>query len=60
MLCYVMLCYICFRVVCLFLQAGKGMLRSMIGDLNAMADIVPVDYSANMMLAIAWHRVIKR
>jgi len=41
-------------------QAGKGMLRSMIGDFNAVADIVPVDFSANMMLAIAWHRVVKR
>ena len=36
------------------------MLRSMIGDLNAIADIIPVDFSANMMLAIAWHRVVKR
>lgn len=44
----------------LSLQAGKGMLRSMIGDLNAVADIIPVDFSANMMLAIAWHRVVKR
>lgn len=42
------------------LQAGKGMLRSMIGDFNAVADIIPVDFSANMMLAIAWHRVVKR
>lgn len=44
----------------LFVAAGKGMLRSMIGDLNAVADIIPVDFSANMMLAIAWHRVVKR
>ena len=36
------------------------MLRSMIGNLNAVADIIPVDFSANMMLAIAWHRVVKR
>ncbi|PFX13405.1 Fatty acyl-CoA reductase 1 [Stylophora pistillata] len=43
----------------LFVAAGKGMLRSMIGDLNAIADIIPVDYSANMLLAIAWHRVAK-
>ena len=32
----------------------------MIGDWNAIADIIPVDYSANMLLAIAWHRVAKR
>lgn len=44
----------------LFVAAGKGMLRSMIGDFNAVADIIPVDYCANMMLAIAWHRVVKR
>ena len=32
----------------------------MIGDFNAIADLIPVDYCANMMLAIAWHRVVKR
>ena len=48
------------KVMFPLLQAGKGMLRSMIGDLNAVADIIPVDFSANMMLAIAWHRVVKR
>ena len=32
----------------------------MMGELNALADIIPVDFSANMMLAIAWHRVTKR
>ena len=36
------------------------MLRSMMGELNAVADIIPVDFSANMMLAIAWHRVAER
>ncbi|KAK2565592.1 Fatty acyl-CoA reductase 1 [Acropora cervicornis] len=41
-------------------EAGKGVLRSMIGDFNAVADLIPVDYCANMMLAIAWHRVVKR
>ena len=30
------------------------MLRSMIGDLNAVADIIPVDLAANMMIAITW------
>lgn len=44
----------------LFVAAGKGMLRSMMGELNAVADIIPVDFSANMMLAIAWHRVTKK
>lgn len=44
----------------LFVAAGKGVLRSMIGDFNAVADLIPVDYCANMMLAIAWHRVVKR
>lgn len=44
----------------LFVAAGKGLLRSMIGDFHALADIIPVDFCANMMLAIAWHRVVKR
>ena len=32
----------------------------MIGSNSAIADIVPVDICANMMIAIAWHTAIKR
>ena len=60
--CWLSLHFVCIYTLYtyLFLKAGKGMLRSMIGDFNAVADIIPVDYCANMMLAIAWHRVVKR
>lgn len=32
----------------------------MIGSNSAIADIVPVDICANMMIAIAWHTATKR
>uniref|UniRef100_A0A915J8A3 Fatty acyl-CoA reductase n=1 Tax=Romanomermis culicivorax TaxID=13658 RepID=A0A915J8A3_ROMCU len=37
-------------------QIGKGLLRSMIGDSNATADIVPVDVVSNVLIVTAWHR----
>lgn len=33
---------------------SKGLLRSMVGDENATADIVPVDVVVNLLLASAW------
>ena len=36
------------------------MLRTMIGSSSAIADIVPVDICANMMIAIAWHTAVKQ
>lgn len=38
----------------LYLACGKGVLRVMKGDVNAKADIIPVDFCANMLIAIAW------
>ena len=38
------------------LQAGKGLLRSMIADTRVIADLVPVDLPVNMMIAVAWAR----
>lgn len=32
----------------------------MIGSNSAIADIVPVDICANMMIAIAWHTAVKQ
>jgi len=32
----------------------------MLGSSQAMADIVPVDICANMMIAVAWHTALKR
>jgi hypothetical protein len=42
------------------LQAGKGMLRFMKGDFNAIADIIPVDTAVNMMICVAWETGTKR
>ncbi|XP_048584995.1 fatty acyl-CoA reductase 1 [Nematostella vectensis] len=44
----------------LFVAAGKGMLRSMPGDLNSVGDVIPVDIAAHMMICIAWHTAQKR
>ncbi|CAF0792848.1 unnamed protein product [Didymodactylos carnosus] len=44
----------------LLVSIGKGMLRAMLGNSDARADIIPVDIVVNMMLAIAWHTAIKR
>ncbi|CAF4317216.1 unnamed protein product, partial [Rotaria magnacalcarata] len=38
----------------LVVATGKGMLRTMLGSNNAIADIVPVDVCVNMMICIAW------
>ncbi|XP_033126302.1 fatty acyl-CoA reductase 1-like [Anneissia japonica] len=43
----------------LFIATGKGLLRSMKGDTEAIVDISPVDYVVNMMVAAAWHTAIK-
>jgi alcohol-forming fatty acyl-CoA reductase len=39
----------------LYIAAAHGVLRVMKGDPWAICDIVPVDYCANITLAIAWH-----
>lgn len=38
----------------MYIAAAHGMLRVMRGDNWAISDIVPVDYCANIILAIAW------
>ena len=37
------------------MQIGKGALRTMLGDRNAIADIVPVDYAVDVLMAVPWH-----
>lgn len=44
----------------LFVAAGKGVLRSMFGDVNATADIVPVDLAVNMLVCVGWYAGTKR
>ncbi len=39
------------------MQVGKGVLTNMRGDVDAVADVVPVDLVANMMVATAVYRL---
>jgi fatty acyl-CoA reductase len=38
----------------LFPACGKGVLSAMLGNHEAIADIIPVDVSVNLMIAVAW------
>ncbi|KAK3603205.1 hypothetical protein CHS0354_036132 [Potamilus streckersoni] len=38
----------------LLASIGKGVLRSIKGDFHATADIIPVDFVSNMIIAAAW------
>lgn len=40
----------------LFIACGMGLLRSMIGKPDAIADIVPVDIVSNVIIAAPWYR----
>ncbi|XP_060074421.1 fatty acyl-CoA reductase 1-like [Ylistrum balloti] len=39
---------------------GCGLLRIMKGDFHATADIIPVDFTAKMMIATAWYTVVHK
>ncbi|XP_046980427.1 putative fatty acyl-CoA reductase CG5065 [Schistocerca americana] len=39
----------------MLLAAGKGLLHSAIGDPDANGDLIPVDYTANAIIALVWH-----
>lgn len=43
----------------IFPAAGTGVLRSMLGNHDAVADIIPVDIPVNLMIAIAWYTALK-
>ncbi|XP_030845030.1 LOW QUALITY PROTEIN: fatty acyl-CoA reductase 1 [Strongylocentrotus purpuratus] len=38
-----------------FIAVGKGLLRTMIGDADAVVDISPVDFVVNAMIGATWH-----
>ncbi|XP_049767049.1 fatty acyl-CoA reductase 1-like isoform X4 [Schistocerca cancellata] len=38
-----------------FIAGGKGVLRVMMARLNLTADVIPVDYTANAIIIVAWH-----
>jgi fatty acyl-CoA reductase len=44
----------------LIVGLGKGVFRSMLSDLKASADFVPVDTVVNLMIAVAWNITIQR
>ncbi|XP_049942289.1 fatty acyl-CoA reductase 1-like [Schistocerca serialis cubense] len=39
----------------MLLAAGKGLLHSAIGDPDANGDLIPVDCTANAIIALVWH-----
>ncbi len=41
-------------------EVGKGMLRTMIGNITLVADIVPVDVVSNLMIVSAWYRTVAK
>ncbi|XP_019646859.1 PREDICTED: fatty acyl-CoA reductase 1-like, partial [Branchiostoma belcheri] len=43
----------------IFIAIGKGILRTMHGDPEAKADVVPVDVPINLMIAAAWYIAVK-
>ncbi len=44
----------------LFAAIGKGILRTMRGNFNCTADIIPVDIPVNLMIAAGWYTGSKR
>lgn len=44
----------------MYVAAGKGLLRSLMCDVRVVADILPVDFPVNLMIAAAWHTVVNR
>lgn len=44
----------------LVLASSKGVLRTMLYDGNAVADLIPVDTVINLMITVAWHTAIRQ
>ena len=44
----------------ILVAAGKGILRTMLGNRDAIADLIPVDIPVNLMIATAWYRGSKK
>ncbi|XP_056281016.1 fatty acyl-CoA reductase 1 [Pseudoliparis swirei] len=43
-----------------FIAAGKGILRTMRANIDAVADLIPVDVVINLMLAAGWYTAERR
>jgi fatty acyl-CoA reductase len=44
----------------LFVMSGKGLLKTMLAQRNAVADILPVDTCVNFLIAAGWYRGTNR
>lgn len=44
----------------IYIAAGRGILRSMKGESNAIADIVPVDIPVNIMITVGWYTAVAK
>jgi fatty acyl-CoA reductase len=44
----------------LFAAIGKGILRTMMGNSNSTADLIPVDVTVNFLIASAWYTGTRR
>ena len=44
----------------LFAAIGKGILRSMLGNTNSTADLIPVDVTVNFLIASAWYTATRK
>ena len=40
------------------LQTGKGLLRSVLGSSNCVADFTPVDLPVNVLITTAWYTAV--
>lgn len=48
------------KMVLLRNQAGKGILRTMRANNDAVADLIPVDVVINLTLAAGWYTAVHR
>lgn len=44
----------------LLVSAGKGVLRTLLCDKNAIGDLMPVDIAINLCISVAWHTAVSR
>ena len=41
-------------------QAGKGLLRTFKAENSSVADIIPVDFTSNLIVACAWYTAVHK
>jgi len=51
--------YVCV-CACVHIQIGSGFIKAVYGGKHKLADIVPVDLTANALIAVAWHNATRR